>query len=416
MKLQQSLFALLGALALALSGSPVLPSPGVRDYIVQLRPEGDAAVSLSSVVTRAAVGPRFVYRHAIQGFAAPLSAAQLRVLQGDPRVLLIQPDAPVALPPFEVEPVSLPGGSAPSFFGRSAQRAPTGVLRSGIAKSPTARIDGRDTPLDIDIAVIDTGIDHRHRDLRVAGGFTLFPSAQDGNGHGTHVAGIIAAKDNGFGVVGMAPGARLWAVKVLDRKGRGSWGNVIMGLDWVASRSAAIEVVNLSIGGLLANDGAVKNAVDGCLARGIVVVAAAGNDSRDVDQMVPARFDGVIAVSALADSNGRAGPSAGLFRAGKRYREQDESFADFSNFGRKVALAAPGVRILSTYKNRGYARISGTSQAAPHAAGAAALYRLNHPTATPAEVRAALLAAASPFTPGDDKDGIHEPALNVSGF
>lgn len=416
MKLQQSLFVVLGVLAPAFAGSPVLPAPAVRDYIVQLRPDADPGVSLSPVMARAAVAPRFVYRHAIQGFAAPLSAPQIRALQTDPRVLLIEPDAPIALPPFEAERVFLSTPDHPAPSRRSSQRVPTGVLRSGIARSPTARIDGRDTRLDVDIAVIDTGIDHRHPDLRIAGGFTLFPNIKDGNGHGTHVAGIIAARDNGFGVVGMAPGARLWAVKVLDGKGRGSWGNVIMGLDWVASRSATIEVVNLSIGGALANDGAVKNSIDGVLARGIVVTAAAGNDSHDVDQMVPARFDGVVAVSALADSNGQAGRSAGIFRVGKRYREQDESFADFSNFGQKVALAAPGVRILSTYKNRGYARISGTSQAAPHAAGAAALWKLTHPTATPAEVRAALIAAASPFAPGDDNDGIHEPALNVSGF
>src|SRR5687767_3855092 len=103
MNLPQSLFSLLGVLVLALAGSPALPSPGARDYIVQLKPDGDGAVSVSAVMGRAAVGPRFVYRHAIQGFAAPLSAAQLRALQADPRVLLIQPDAPIALPPFEVE-------------------------------------------------------------------------------------------------------------------------------------------------------------------------------------------------------------------------------------------------------------------------------------------------------------------------
>jgi subtilisin family serine protease len=187
-------------------------------------------------------------------------------------------------------------------------------------------------------------------------------------------------------------------------------------MDWVAQHPQEIQVANLSLGGFLEDPTPVREAVDGMIAAGITVVVAAGNDGADARSRYPGGLESVITVSALADSNGLAGAAAGIFRVDRYRSEQDESFADFSNFGPRIDLIAPGVRILSTWKKRKYARVSGTSQAAPHVAGAAALYKVANPGAAPTEVEAALKARGALFEPPDDPDGIHEPALDVSGL
>jgi subtilisin len=276
--------------------------------------------------------------------------------------------------------------------------------------------------MNVDVAILDTGIDPRHPDLNVfqsisfAGGRT-----GDQNGHGTHVAGIIGAKDNTIGVVGVAPGARLWAVRVLNRNGGGSWADIVDGIDWVAARSQQIEVVNISLSGGVDDDNSIiRTAINGLVDAGITVVAAAGNANRqgqqDVSEIIPARYPNVIAVSALADNNGEGGSSSGLFKVAGSYYEFDESLANFSNYGSAMSLIAPGVSILSTYKNRKYAVVSGTSQAAPHVSGAAALYRIMNPEARPQDVRTALRAAGTVFSRSDDPDLVYEPALDVSGL
>lgn len=210
----------------------------------------------------------------------------------------------------------------------------------------------------IKIAIIDTGIDRDHPDLdgNLVGGvnFVSKPSWRtpdpnnwdDDNGHGTHVAGIIAAEDNDTGVVGVAPGAALYALKVLDRTGSGYVSDVVAAIQWATVND--IQVINMSLGG-----GASITLEAACLLAyyqdGLILVAAAGNGGSVI---YPAAYDSVIAVSATDNA---------------------DKLASFSSIGPEVELAAPGVNIYSTYKDGGYATMSGTSMASPHVAGTAAL-------------------------------------------
>ena len=209
----------------------------------------------------------------------------------------------------------------------------------------------------IKVAIIDTGIDVKHPDLinNLKGGVSAVQyttSYNDDNGHGTHVAGIVAATDNTIGVIGVGSQIDLYAVKVLDRRGSGYLSDVIEGLDWAIANN--MQVVNMSLG-TSDNILSLREAVQRVNAAGIVQVAAAGNDGGAV--IYPAAYPEVIAVSATDSSN---------------------NIASWSNRGPEIDLAAPGVNIYSTYKGQTYKILSGTSMAAPHVAGAAALV-LNTP-------------------------------------
>jgi subtilisin family serine protease len=200
--------------------------------------------------------------------------------------------------------------------------------------------------------VLDTGIDLSHPDLatNIKGGYNaLNPLKQpgDGNGHGTHVAGIIGALDNEIGVIGAAPAADLYAVKVLGNGGSGKLSDVIEGLEWAVAHG--MQVVNMSFGATTGNE-SFHNAIVAAYNAGIVLIAAAGNEGGPVSY--PAAYPEVIAVAAI-DSN--------------------DAVPSWSNSGPEIDLAAPGVNILSTYKGSTYSTLSGTSMAAPHVAGAAAL-------------------------------------------
>jgi subtilisin len=201
--------------------------------------------------------------------------------------------------------------------------------------------------------------------------------------------------DNGSGVVGVAPGARLYAVRVLNNTGSGTWASVICGVDWVTARADTIEVANMSLGGTGSdtgcNDGGLHRALCTSVAAGVTYAVAAGNESDDAANHVPAAYNEVITVSALADFNGAPGGGG----AATCRNDVDDTFADFSNFGADVDIIAPGVCILSTWKRGGYGTVSGTSMASPHVAGAAGLYKSANPGASPAQVRLALQAAAS---------------------
>ncbi len=317
-----------------------------------------------------------------------------------------------------------------------SQVVPTGVDRIDAELSPTASIDGVDQRVNVDVAVLDTGIQLNHPDLSVVattdctGGGPFSSrcknnSGADQNGHGTHVAGTIAALDNGIGVVGVAPGARLHNVRVLDARGSGYTSWIIAGIDWVAARASTIEVANMSLGGTgytSAQHTAVKNAV----AKGVVFVVAAGNSARDVyggdgrfgtsDDTQPAAYPEAATISALADADGRPGGVATTSTAFSICTEnRDDSFACFSNFSRSVAtgnpvvssggaidLMLPGYLIYSTYLNSGYASSSGTSMASPHGAGLAALHVARNGRATNASgvaaVRQALINAGQEQT------------------
>jgi subtilisin len=308
----------------------------------------------------------------------------------------------------------------------AAQQMPTGINRANADASPTAAINGRDQRVDVDVAVIDSGVDLGHPDLNVfrAGAHNCFrqaPNADDQNGHGTHVAGTIGALDNGFGVVGMAPGARIWPVRVLGPTGGGSMSEVICGVDYVTAHARQIEVANMSLGGPGGRDDGscgrrsgdlLHQAICASVAAGVTYVVAAGNSSRDAAAFSPSSYDEVITVSALADFNGRPGGGA----PATCLADVDDTFAGFSNHGHDVDLIAPGVCILSTWPGGGFNTLSGTSMASPHVAGGAALYMARHPGATPAAVRTALRAAGTTWSGVGDPDGITEPLLDVSGF
>ncbi|WP_445082616.1 S8 family serine peptidase [Candidatus Nitrosotenuis sp. DW1] len=245
-------------------------------------------------------------------------------------------------------------------------------------------------------------------------------TANDDNGHGSHVAGIVAAKDDSNGVVGVAPGARLWAVKVLDRNGSGSLSNVIKGIDYVTANAAQIDVANMSLGGEFTSS-SLNSALSKSVAAGVTYVVAAGNSAKDAQTFSPANHPDVIAVSAIVDTDGKCGE----FGASTSYGA-DDTFAIFSNFGSVVDMAAPGVNIYSTYKSGTYATLSGTSMASPHVAGAAALFKASNPLATPTDIRNSLLSNGSnPSTLcngngfgyfNGDKDVIPEPLLYVRNY
>ena len=204
----------------------------------------------------------------------------------------------------------------------------------------------------VKLAIIDTGIDVKHPDLtaNLKGGVSTVgytTSYNDDNGHGTHVAGIVGAVDNEIGVIGAGPAIDLYAVKVLDRRGSGYLSDVIEGLDWAIAHG--MQVVNMSLG-TSADVLSFREAVQRVNSAGIVQVAAAGNSGGSV--IYPAAYPEVIAVSAT---------------------DNTDTIASWSSRGPEVDLAAPGVSIYSTYKGQTYKTLSGTSMAAPHVAGAAAL-------------------------------------------
>ena len=399
----------LGATAptsVAASGASPSSDEGARrvaSYIVVLKPgtAGRAAAARHADRFGAVIG--HVYTSALHGYSARMTATDADRIAALPRVRWVQRDTPVHT---------------------TAQTLPTGVNRADADLSPTAQIDGTDQRVNVDVAVIDTGIDLRHPDLNVysAGAKNcalLALNANDGNGHGTHVAGTIGALDNSAGVVGVAPGARVWPVKVLSDLGTGATSDVICGIDYVTANADKIEVANMSLGGSGSDDGncgksnrdAMHAAICRSVGAGVTYVVAAGNDSKNAAGFTPAAYDEVITVSALADFDGKpSGLGASTCRA-----DVDDTFASFSNYGADVDIIAPGVCINSTWMNGGYNTISGTSMASPHVAGGAALYVATHPGSSPSTVKAALQSAGTTdWNNSDDRDGIKEKLLNVS--
>ncbi len=344
-----------------------------------------------------------VYRHALKGFSAVIPDARLEKLKSDPRVKRIDADRVIYAMPKP------PGKGKPP---KEDNPPPPQVLPTGIDRID-AELNSTIRPIDVDIAIIDTGIDLDHPDLNVVNNVAFVKSkngGDDDNGHGSHVAGITAAKDNEFGVVGVAPGARLWAVKVLDRRGQGSWSSVIAGIDFVTAYANEIEVANMSLGGSGSDTASsLRTAIENSVAAGITYVVSAGNANDDSSKYVPAAYDSVITVSAIADSDGLPGSNGPNTVYGA-----DDTFASFSNFGEDVDIAAPGVEIYSCSKKGGYATKSGTSMSAPHVAGAAGLFIANHPGVIPGEVAFALIALGSLGQFTGDPDIFSEPLVDAS--
>jgi subtilisin len=279
---------------------------------------------------------------------------------------------------------------------------PTGIERIGWLTS--SALDGGALAAKIypGVAIIDTGISPNHPDLNVVGGRNCSTgnSWSDGNGHGTHVAGTVAARG---AIVGVAPGAPLYAVRVLNNAGSGSWSSIICGVDWVTANAATIKVANMSLGGSgTAGSGcassSLRQAICRSVAAGVTYVVAAGNSASDAAGFVPAAYPEVITVAAIADFDGKAGGGA----TATCRSDVDDTHANFSNYGiagagaaGHVDITAPGVCIKSTWHSGdGYHTISGTSMASPHVAGAAALW-LSGRSGSPADVRTALKGATN---------------------
>ncbi|MDQ3513117.1 MAG: S8 family serine peptidase, partial [Chloroflexota bacterium] len=357
------LFALVAGLVPGPAASAQTPRGIASGRVIVVVEPGIDPATVANRTTRQGNGQvGRVFRTSVRGFAATLTPAQAAALARDPAIRSITPDYPVTF---------------------AAQTLPTGVNRIDADRSATAAIDGIDSAMNIDIAIIDSGIS-AHPDLNVVGGVDCTgrttPSFADDNGHGTHVAGTAAARDNGFGVVGVAPGARLWAVKALDANGSGSFSTLICAADWVTQNADVIDVVNMSIStgsntpvSTCASE-PFHGAICASVAAGVTYVVAAGNASVDAGTRAPAMFSEVITVSALDDRDGTPA---------------NDTFASFSNWGAVIDIAAPGVQILSTTNDGAYGTKSGTSMASPHVAGAVGLLIAERGRIGPAALRSA---------------------------
>ena len=293
---------------------------------------GDVQLSKENIVQ--------TYGYALNGFTVKLNDNQFEMLKKDNRVKNIEQDQMITL----AKPSWAGGGGS----GSTGQEKPWGI----------DKVNGGISYVGNGVAwVIDTGIDLTHPDLNVdvsrsmsfLGGRDA-DNPDDGNGHGTHVAGTIAAIDNSEGVIGVAAGATVIAVRVLDRRGSGSYSGVIAGVDYVGANGSAGDVANMSLGGGASqamDDAVIKASNDS----GVIFCLAAGNDSGDANNHSPARANGpnIVTVSA-SDVN--------------------DNFASFSNYGNPpIDWCAPGVAIKSSWIDGGYNTISGTSMATPHVAG-----------------------------------------------
>lgn len=297
-------------------------------YLISTRtaPQRDRIGGLS-VVTDVAKRRVRTFKN-INAFAADLTAAEVAELKASGQALIIEPVVERHLLGFAApRPIS----SNSTIRYNEEQVIPWGITKIG-AQDVWAVTQGSEN---VNVAIIDTGIDYEHPDLKhaIMGGYNAFdPTKQplDDHRHGTHVAGTIAAADNAFGVVGVAPNVKLWAVKVLDDDGKGTAETLTAGLDWVISKAKEVGgrwVVNMSLGSRFGSD-IEAIAIGQALANNIVLVAAAGNTS--LPQLnFPAGYQGVIAVGATDDNNELAG---------------------FSTWGVGMAVVAPGVSVTSTFR------------------------------------------------------------------
>ena len=363
------------------------------------------------------------------GFSAALSDNQRTSLGKDSDVVGISSNRTLSIPR------SVESGAKASE--QPAQIIPTGVRRIGGLASPTAKIDGIDERVNADVAILDTGLDRKHPDLNVAGGADCTnerkfkPSFDDWNvdfGHGTFVGGIVGALDNAIGVVGAAPGARLWGVRVLDANGGGSVASLLCGIDWVTVHAATIEVANMSLSGRITEEIGCEPTPRGndpihtyicrSVAAGVTYVAAAGNDSLDTDLEIPATYEQVIAVSAIADFDGRPGGLAGTqpICTPDEPGERDDTFAFFSNFGQDIDISAPGVCIDSIRPGWDLQRGRRNELLRALCRGRGGSLQGQEPVRITAQVRQALISRREKGPIPDDPDRYNEGILNVAGL
>ncbi len=306
-------------------------------------------------------GPVHQTFHLIPAVVATLPEPAIQALEKNPKVNYIQPDhyRQRINPPIDIK----------GKPGPPPEEVPWGVDRidADLAWSTTKGAG-------VKVAIVDTGIDMDHPDLEanIKGGFNAIAPARkykdpndfdDDNGHGTHCAGIVAAVDNDIGVIGVAPEAWLYGVKVLDGAGFGYDSDIIEGIEWCVDNG--MQVCSMSFGGY-EDDQAFRNAIDAAWNAGIVMIAAAGNEGYEEPDLLPAGYSTCMAISAMDSS---------------------DDIPSWSNYGDEIELAAPGVSIYSTYKRGKYTTMSGTSMACPHVSGVAALILAVHPSYSNDQVR-----------------------------
>ena len=317
------------------------------------------------------------YRHAIKGYAARLPEGRLEEVRSDERVAYVEPDQTTRA---------------------TAQTVPWGIDRIDADNSSTKAGNGSGAVSNVNAYVIDSGI-YKHRDLRVVNHVNFAGDGKnyDCYGHGTHVAGIVAAKDNARDVVGAAPGAPLTGVKVTGCRGSGAVSDAIAGIDWVTANAVRPAIANISLGS--GPDRAFDKAVTNSAASGVFYSIAAGNEGADACNESPAR-------AGAGTDNGIATVAATNKRDAEPY---------WSNYGTCVDIWAPGAGILSTKKGGGTTKMSGTSMSAPHVGGGAALYLLKNTAASPETVEGELTSGAK-TTASTSKDGAAILREYVGGF
>ncbi|EGX56153.1 putative secreted subtilisin-like serine protease [Streptomyces zinciresistens K42] len=349
-------------------------------YIVTLKADQARSGSKAGrdLVEKYGAGIERTYTKALNGYAIEASEAEAERLAADPAVASVVQDRKFTTAATQTNPPS---------WGLD-------------------RIDQRNLPLDssytypdsagqgVTAYIIDTGVRISHGDFggRASYGYDAIDNdntAQDGNGHGTHVAATVGGSS-----YGVAKKAKIVGVRVLDNSGSGTTAQVVAGIDWVARNAVKPAVANMSLGGPA--DTALDTAVRNAIASGVTFALAAGNESTNASTRSPARVAEAITVGATTSTDARA---------------------SYSNYGSAVDLFAPGSSITSAWNTSDSATntISGTSMAAPHVAGAAALYLAANPTATPAQVSTALTSAATPGVVTNPGTGSPNRLLNVGG-
>ncbi len=358
--------ALLVCFALLLSlvvPATSLGASGPDPYIVVLKDNADSGEVADQHRGRYGAQLKHVYRHALKGYAATIPNDRVDKVRGDSRVDYVERDGTVRA---------------------VAQTLPWGIDHIDADASSTKAGDGTGAVTNVNAYVIDSGIDQKHTDLNVVGHVNFAGGRNtDCHGHGTHVAGSVAARDNTSDVVGVAPGAPLTGVKVLGCNGSGSYSGVIKGVDWVTANAKKPAVANMSLGGGVSQavDDAVKRSADS----GVFYSLAAGNDGANACNYSPARAGthNGVATTAATDSTDKE--------------------TSWSNYGLCVDIWAPGASILSTKRGGGTTTMSGTSMASPHTGGGGALYLSTHTGDSPATVESALKSEAK-LTTNTSKD------------
>jgi Subtilase family/Peptidase inhibitor I9 len=337
-----------------------------------------------------------IYGVAIKGYSAELTPGELHAIRQDPNVDYVERDYPVHF---------------------DSQAPATGLIRVHGPSNPLLDIDGKDdVRINADVAVIDNGVQD-HVDLNLVQSvdcsYSSCPASVGfATGHGTHVAGIIGARDNQIGVIGAAPGVRITSLQVT-----GEISDIVAAVNWVTARASTFEVVNMSLS-CYCQPQSLKDAIAASIEKGVVYVASANNESQDIDGTAPAGFPDVIAVSWMNDYDGASGARGkATCNPGGYYAGRDDSLSDYSGWGEKIDITAPGSCIRSTWPYDSYKLQSGSSMAAPLVAGAAAVMasRTNpNSRADVQAIRANLRAKGSYNWKDTSGDGFQEPLLDMA--